>query len=234
MSEEHRFIVNNTVVTVEEPYENDNGCVVLGKKTKDDNICVFLKNYSPNMVEFFIELHEYITDLEAKLAESEEQLNNSEQKCIICTKNQENEQLKQQLADAEEHIDNLELQLREQYQLVDEKVEQLVEKEKEIETLKKCGDTDHFYGLLEDKKNEFNWLHNKFAKFVEQANQDKISFTVEQLESLKETIAEKDKEMFSGHPIGIELRKLFMAFNTRIIDQQIKAIKEKRNESVCD
>lgn len=33
--------------------------------------------------------------------------------------------LKEQLADAEEHIDNLELQLREQYQLVDEKDEEL-------------------------------------------------------------------------------------------------------------
>ena len=61
-----------------------------------------------------------IADLEAKLAESEkekqeylikykhwrtecakleEQLNNSEQKCLICHKDQENEQLKQQLVE---------------------------------------------------------------------------------------------------------------------------------------
>ena len=40
-------------------------------------------------------------------------------------------ELQKQLEDAEEHIDNLELQLREQYQLVDEKDEQLAEKEKD-------------------------------------------------------------------------------------------------------
>ena len=44
----------------------------------------------------------------------------------------ENQQLKQQLEDAEENIDNLELQLREQYQLVDEKVQQLHDLPKKI------------------------------------------------------------------------------------------------------
>ena len=51
-------------------------------------------------------------------------------------------ELQKQLEDAEEHIDNLELQLREQYQLVDKKDEQLAEKEQDkisfcIEQLKK-------------------------------------------------------------------------------------------------
>ena len=40
-------------------------------------------------------------------------------------------ELQKQLEDAEEHIDSLELQLREQYQIVDEKDEQLAEKEKD-------------------------------------------------------------------------------------------------------
>lgn len=44
----------------------------------------------------------------------------------------ENQQLKQQLEDAEENNDNLELQLREQYQLVDEKVQQLHDLPKKI------------------------------------------------------------------------------------------------------
>lgn len=35
------------------------------------------------------------------------------------------QKLKEEVADAEEHIDNLELQLREQYQLVDEKDEEI-------------------------------------------------------------------------------------------------------------
>ena len=45
---------------------------------------------------------------------------------------EENQQLKQQLEDAEENNDNLELQLREQYQLVDEKVQQLHDLPKKI------------------------------------------------------------------------------------------------------
>ena len=48
-----------------------------------------------------------IADLEAKLAESEEQLNNSEQKCLICNKYQENAQLKQQLAEKEKEIETM-------------------------------------------------------------------------------------------------------------------------------
>lgn len=58
--------------------------------------------------------------------------------------------------------------------------QQLAEKEKEIETLKKCGDTEHFYGLLEDKRKENKIL----IKAIEQANQDKISFAVDILEEL--------------------------------------------------
>lgn len=37
---------------------------------------------------------------------------------------------------------------------------------------------------LAEKEKEFNWLHNKFAKFVEQHNQDKISFAVDVLEEI--------------------------------------------------
>ena len=70
-----------------------------------------------------------ISDLEAKLAESEKERDSNYENYSICWK--ENTELKQQLEDAEEHIDNLELQLREQYQLVDEKDEQLAEKEQD-------------------------------------------------------------------------------------------------------
>ena len=42
--------------------------------------------------------------LEQQLAEKEEQLNNSEQKCLICHKDQENEQLKKQLAEKEKDL----------------------------------------------------------------------------------------------------------------------------------
>jgi TolA-binding protein len=45
-----------------------------------------------------------IAYLEAKLAESEETINNLEQQCLICNKDKENEKLKQQLAEKEKWI----------------------------------------------------------------------------------------------------------------------------------
>ena len=66
-------------------------------------------------------------------------------------------------------------------------VNSLAEQEKEIETLKKCGDTDHFYGLLQDKRKENKIL----MKAIEQANQDKISFAVEQFQELKKSLRDK-------------------------------------------
>ena len=42
---------------------------------------------------------------------------------------------------------------------------------------------------LAEKDKEFEWLHQKFAKYVKN-NQDKISFAVEQLEKVKEKLCE--------------------------------------------
>lgn len=55
------------------------------------------------------------------------------EKMLINNFKEENKELRKQLADAEEHIDNLELQLREQYQLVDKKDEEIALLEKEFE-----------------------------------------------------------------------------------------------------
>lgn len=71
-------------------------------------------------------IYKQISDLEAKLAKNKKWLASNEGFL-------ENQKLKQQLADAEEHIDNLEVQLREQYQLVDEKDKQIKKLNKRIE-----------------------------------------------------------------------------------------------------
>lgn len=52
---------------------------------------------------------------------------------IIKDQSKQISDLETELADAEEHIDNLELQLREQYQLVDEKDEEIALLEKALE-----------------------------------------------------------------------------------------------------
>jgi hypothetical protein len=49
-------------------------------------------------------VYKRVADLEAKLAESEETINNLEQQCLICNKDKENEQLKQQLAEKDREL----------------------------------------------------------------------------------------------------------------------------------
>ena len=83
-------------------------------------------------------------------------------------------ELQKQLEDAEEHIDNLELQLREQYQIVDEKDQQLVEKEKMLERI---------------MSGEYIPA-NIAEKSLELSNQCKISFAIEQLEKTRKLVDE--------------------------------------------
>lgn len=67
---------------------------------------------------------------------------------------------------------------------------------------------------LAEKKEEFKWLHQKFAKYVEN-NQDKISFSVEQLEKVKEYIS-------SGLAFDIDVQIWFEEY----IDNQIEELKK--------
>ena len=105
-----------------------------------------------------------IADLEAKLAESEEQLNNSEQKCLICNKEQDNEKLKQQLADKDKEIEKLKavVDMVDKYKQFDKNAKELI--------------------LL----NKDNCYSDGNKLIIKTDNQDKISFAVEQLEEVKE------------------------------------------------
>lgn len=49
---------------------------------------------------------DYLIESKRRIAELEEQLNNSEQSCLICHKDQENEQLKKYIAELEEQLKN--------------------------------------------------------------------------------------------------------------------------------
>lgn len=44
---------------------------------------------------------------------------------------------------------------------------------------------------LKEKDKGFNWLHQKFAKYIE-SNKDKISFCIEQLEKVKNMLPEEN------------------------------------------
>lgn len=80
--------------------------------------------------------------------------------------NDDIDQLKQQLADAEDHIDALEIQLREQYQLVDEK-------DKEIAHLK---DFIGCKGCLD---------------VIKKSNENQTQLAIQELEKVKEWLEPK-------------------------------------------
>ena len=159
MSKEERYIYNC----------DDYDYAEIVYDTKEYEECDSMK-----MATNWLNRQEYkIADLEAKLTEEKEYTQQYRKECAKIQTDYY--QLKQQLADAEEHIDALELQLREQYQLVDEKDEQLAEKEKEIERLKEKYEqlelqSDYYIGDLRDE--------------IKEADQDKISFAVDVLEEI--------------------------------------------------
>lgn len=209
-----------------------------------------------NVAEYVYDLEKKLSDLEAKLAESEEQLKEElirekglERALSACNRQNdefagmikklvnEKDQLKQQLAESETRIEELESQFAYECECNKQFVEcqnenemlkqQLAEKEKEIETLKKCGDTEHFYGLLEDKRKENKIL----IKAIEQASQDKISFALEQLEKVKELLLENLYDIYSKpseiwDKYGDLYDVVVEGAVNGTIDNQIKAIKE--------
>lgn len=74
-------------------------------------------------------------------------------------------------------------------EVLDEQSKQIEELQEDVENLtNSCNwyfdENKKLKQQLAEKDKEFNWLHNKFAKFVEQHNQDKISFAVDILEEL--------------------------------------------------
>ena len=121
-------------------------------------------------------------------------------------------ELKQQLEDAEEHIDDLELQLREQYQIVDEKDQQLAKKEKMLERI---------------MSGEYIPA-NIAEKSLELSNQDKISFAIEQLEKVKKFFLEehRDEEMDTDYIITKDAGQI-----ADYLLDQIKQLKEDQHEA---
>ena len=138
-------------------------------------------------------LYKPISDLEAKLAESEKQVEFYKERYSDATTSaygadlmakdyqwhleKEIAELKQQLEEKDKAIENLRIDLKDYIELeekistkYDKVVEQLAEKEKENEVMAKTL---------------------KMTKFIEkEINQDEISFAVEQLEKVKEACEE--------------------------------------------
>lgn len=168
------------------------------------------------------EVCERLNTLEEKLAEMTEKYNACQEarKLEIEFNQQDKAQLKQQLAEKEKEIseyveivDDLHKQLSDKCDFCEEGYKkQLAEKEKEISELKRIGEKGHLNDLFEDKRKENKIL----IKAIEQANQDKISFAVEQLEKVKEEFdCIYSNDTYTPYQIADK------------IDNQIKQLKEK-------
>lgn len=169
-----------------------------------------------------------IAELEAKLAESIR-----ENKRLLCEAEEfrsENNfrvnKLKQQLEEKDAEIeyfkdekDGIEQANELLNKMFIEVKDELAEKEKEIEELKKCGDIDHFHSLLEEQKKEKVIFMNKCEELLQSQNQTAIA----ELEKVKEkAIKPKDYGWCDRYKDCWDI--------VMDIDQQIKSLKGEKNE----
>ena len=101
--------------------------------------------------------------------------------------------------------------------------EQLVEKDKEIEQLKKFDDLNKtFFNLFRAAfkgPNKIDDLFNTLKTIQEKQDQDKISFAVEQLEKVKNYMITDEKDMFGANYL------MNSGYVLEFIDNQIKELK---------
>ena len=76
MSKETKLILPHYYISVEEPYKKDKGCVCIAKAVDKNNVSIIEQTYRNDVVKFFIELIDYVADLEAKLAEKDKAIEN--------------------------------------------------------------------------------------------------------------------------------------------------------------
>ncbi|MBR4004160.1 MAG: hypothetical protein IKI95_08990 [Clostridia bacterium] len=166
MSKEYKLEFNDNYIVVEEPYEKDKGVVVLSK-TDDCSLHILYESYNPTHIDFFIKLIKYVADLEAKLAESEKELNRyaelfgMKDKDFYVVEKTEYEKMKQCAKDIVMQLKQQIAEKEEQY------VQSLIKLEKEYDEQLEKQAKIH-YGHLKEK------------------DQDKISFAVGQLEKVKD------------------------------------------------
>ena len=115
---------------------------------------------------------------------------------------------------------------------------EIAEKDKVIEGLeeinKSLGQTcnndlkeiDRLNKLIAEKEKGFNWIYSKWQKCVQNHNQDKIEFAIEQLEKLVE------KTLLFAITINAPW-KTMRCVNAEKIENLIEELKEKINENIC-
>ena len=163
-------------------------------------------------------IYKKISDLEAKLEESEETINNLEQQCLICNKDKENEQLKQQLAESEIKLNRYPYKndvIEEEYEdLKDAITFLMLNNIKDQEQLNYSIDV-----LCEKHKARIRDIENSICKIeqLEKHNQDKISFCIEKLEKVKDELTKLEQ----NYNLNLCDVKIY-----NFIDNQIRQLKE--------
>ena len=200
MSKEKRFVIQVDPLEIEDDaiYDNKELKLYECQSGTMSDICSLLNKQDKQ-----------IADLEAKLAESEKKYaelfcRNIELETLYSQKTarlnfykdtdlvEENKQLKQQLEEKEkiEYTDTINFVETSEPDIVAKELdrlnEQLAEKDKEIEQLKKFDDLNKtFFNLFRTafkEPDKVDDLFNALKTTQEKHNQDKISFAVEQLE----------------------------------------------------
>ena len=219
MEEKERYIIDR--------FDGDIFDTKKGYYPSNQTICEIINQQDKQIKE----LKKENKELEIKLAESEKERDGNYENYSICWK--DNEYLKQQLEDAEEHIDNLELQLREQYQLVDKKDEQLAEKEQEIEKLNNNWNVLCDYlgdCIIKYDEEDINGIYsevlekaNKLKKYDTSIAKTQNQKALEQLKKVKEFFLEehRDEEMDTDYIITKDAGEI-----ADYLLDQIKQLKE--------
>ena len=230
MSKEERFALDNNNYIIDFDESCKTYCLT------QEQVCEILNKQTQR-----------ITDLEAKLAESEEAI-----KCLKGIKRYdigelliENTKLKQQLAEKEkekiEYTDTINFVETSEPDIVAKELDrlnqQLAEKEKEIEELLNYDRCSHCsYGQAnKEYREKCSELIEKLAEvenscdcYMNRANdlllkdQDKISFAVEQLQKVQSYLKEKNENETWQNKVADEERDDIAEY----IDNQIKQLKE--------
>lgn len=194
------------------------------EKYKEYDHQYYIKHRRPNSK--IGKLETKISDLEAKLAgkdqaiESLEELNRSlGQTCnndrkeierlreLISDKEKENDTLTAKLEQANEIINNPDTLIFQQQELIDNLQSQLAEKDKAISNLN---------GLVRERDKQIKNLKTNKKRVIEHKNKNKISFTIEQLEKVKDYFIE-------GYAVCKNFSDFYWNF-TEQIDNQIKKL----------
>ena len=208
-----------------ERYECEYNWIIDNNKRKTkESIIVYDEEWNTldDICELLNQQDQQISDLEAKLAESEEQnkkLYNekeSAERILRMSSDEQTREIKRLQNELSAKVDYI----HELVEVKDDYKQQLAEKEEELKEFKSIGATPRQLQRAYQERYKYN---ERCDKLKNQHIQNKINFAVSYLEVIKAFII--DKEFYFT---GEDYSTVYVEDITEEIDNQIKAIKEKK------